>query len=544
MHGAVGSDVGNQDPVKEAVINDVISFFEVRDSLLPRVSSYVSSLIDIARAVQPGGELHVQGHNADSVVFACADENAVVVLARGKWRRLAVRSIFERHKIGELPIPDSSRPTTASHGPPAGARRPSSVAKGTAADPAGAAMAGSRAGSRAGSASTGKYAERLMSANDAAAVAATVAAAEKKAREKLALTRPLPLRSLNEVISGKDLLTRSLPADPLTPSATAPSAGTNFNSTNASDDKPPMAPEKPLETLNLELRVSRQVHGSFTFLSPEPLPGARLLGLSRTCAEMLQLDPSDPFLVPILSGNTVPRFSNPWAANYAGHQFGFYAGQLGDGRVVSLGELEVGREAAKERWELQLKGCGRTPYSRFGDGLAVIASSVREFLASEYMAALGVPTARALSVVAGPRAVYREGVMKSAAVTARVAKSWMRFGSFELYWYRGEKDKIRVLADYLIKAHFAWIDEKWDEKTAAAAAAAKEAKPVAPVGDTAIQEKKIDAPSAKTEEVTPAKKEDATPTKDLPPAKKDDPPLKRKKSISVARRASIAPKTA
>jgi uncharacterized protein YdiU (UPF0061 family) len=147
----------------------------------------------------------------------------------------------------------------------------------------------------------------------------------------------------------------------------------------------------------------------------------------------------------------------PYAARYGGHQFGVWAGQLGDGRAITLGEL---MPRPGERWELQLKGAGRTPYSRTADGRAVLRSSVREFLCSEAMHFLGVPTTRALSLVATGDIVVRDmfydgnPMPEPGAVVCRVAPSFVRFGNFEIHASRGENELLQRLADYIITEHF------------------------------------------------------------------------------------------
>ncbi|CAI5522728.1 unnamed protein product [Closterium sp. Naga37s-1] len=164
--------------------------------------------------------------------------------------------------------------------------------------------------------------------------------------------------------------------------------------------------------------------------------------------------------------------SKPYAQCYGGHQFGSWAGQLGDGRAITLGEVVLGREGVqgegaqgkgwRERWELQLKGVGKTPYSRHADGRAVLRSSIREYLCSEAMAALGVPTTRALSVVTTGEKVLRDmfyngnAKFEPGAAVCRVAPSFIRFGSFQLHASRGglDKEMVRVLADYTILHHF------------------------------------------------------------------------------------------
>ena len=135
---------------------------------------------------------------------------------------------------------------------------------------------------------------------------------------------------------------------------------------------------------------------------------------------------------------------------YSGHQFGVYVPQLGDGRAILIGQV---RNAHGELWELQLKGAGKTPYSRFGDGRAVLRSTLREYLCGETMHGLGIPTTRALCIVGSPDPVQRETV-ESAAVLCRMAPSHLRFGNFEVFYYRGEHDKLAPLADYVIQNYF------------------------------------------------------------------------------------------
>jgi uncharacterized protein YdiU (UPF0061 family) len=191
----------------------------------------------------------------------------------------------------------------------------------------------------------------------------------------------------------------------------------------------------------------------FTRLGAEPLPEPRWVVRSPECAKDLGF-PSDWWQRPdwnalaVFSGNaTWPRMQ-PLASVYSGHQFGVWAGQLGDGRALWLGEVDAPAGAM----ELQLKGAGRTPYSRMGDGRAVLRSSIREFLCSEAMHALGIATTRALCVTGSCLPVLRESV-ETAAVLTRVAPSFLRFGHFEHFASRGEIDALRTLADFVIDHH-------------------------------------------------------------------------------------------
>ncbi len=190
----------------------------------------------------------------------------------------------------------------------------------------------------------------------------------------------------------------------------------------------------------------------YTRLMPTPLPAPYLVAVSAQAAGLLGLSPEDlkqDDYIAVFTGNSVPARAMPLSAVYSGHQFGVWAGQLGDGRAILLGELDTPDGPI----ELQLKGAGLTPYSRMGDGRAVLRSSIREFLCSEAMAALGIPTTRALMVTGSDQGVMRETVESSAVVT-RMARSFVRFGSFEHWFYRDKPEELRVLADYVIDTFY------------------------------------------------------------------------------------------
>ena len=198
----------------------------------------------------------------------------------------------------------------------------------------------------------------------------------------------------------------------------------------------------------------------YSRVAPTPVADPRLLAWSRETAALLDLDEADiatPEFARVFGGNALLEGMQPYAANYGGHQFGHWAGQLGDGRAISLGEAV---NAAGQRWELQLKGAGPTPYSRHADGRAVLRSSIREFLCSEAMHHLGVPTTRALSLVTTGEAVVRDmfydGHPKAepGAIVCRVAPSFLRFGNFELPASRGELPLLRQLVDFTIGRDF------------------------------------------------------------------------------------------
>ena len=209
------------------------------------------------------------------------------------------------------------------------------------------------------------------------------------------------------------------------------------------------------------LRAVRGVRGAcFSPIAPVPVSAPRLVVSSPEVARLLDLSEascaSETFLR-VFAGNALLAGMKPYAACYGGHQFGTWAGQLGDGRAISLGEV---LNAAGQRWELQLKGAGATPYSRAADGRAVLRSSIREFLCSEAMAHLGVPTTRALSLVATGDQVVRDMFYdghpraEPGAIVCRVAPSFLRFGNFELFAARGEVELLTRLADYTLRHHF------------------------------------------------------------------------------------------
>ncbi|WP_426161558.1 protein adenylyltransferase SelO [Pseudoduganella sp. R-34] len=186
----------------------------------------------------------------------------------------------------------------------------------------------------------------------------------------------------------------------------------------------------------------------YTHLMPTPLPAPYLVGLSPAAARLIGLEPATlatQEAVDILTGNRLAERSKPLAAVYSGHQFGVWAGQLGDGRAILLGDLATPEGPI----ELQLKGAGMTPYSRMGDGRAVLRSSIREFLCSEAMHGLGIPTTRALSVVGSDQGIVRESI-ETAAVVVRMAPTFIRFGSFEHWYYNRKPDELKQLADYVI----------------------------------------------------------------------------------------------
>jgi len=184
----------------------------------------------------------------------------------------------------------------------------------------------------------------------------------------------------------------------------------------------------------------------YSEVAASPLPEPQLAAWNAELAASLAL-PAEPdeALLATLAGNQPPVGAQSIATVYSGHQFGVWAGQLGDGRALLLGELQG--------QEIQLKGAGLTPYSRMGDGRAVLRSSIREYLCSEAMHGLGIPTTRALALVASPEPVWRE-TRETAAVVTRVAPSFLRFGHFEHFFYGGNEAALRQLADYAVQRYF------------------------------------------------------------------------------------------
>ena len=208
---------------------------------------------------------------------------------------------------------------------------------------------------------------------------------------------------------------------------------------------------------------ARQVpHACWSRVEPSPAPNPELLLWSSEMATQLGLDSSDEV---ILGGGQVVEGMDPYAQRYGGHQFGNWAGQLGDGRAITLGEVQLQDEVL----ELQLKGAGSTPYSRFADGKAVLRSSIREFLCSEAMHHLGVPTTRALSLVSTGEMVLRDMMYdgnqahEPGAVVCRVAPSFIRFGSFQIHSAMSDIPTLKSLLGHTVKHHFSEFDVTRDE---------------------------------------------------------------------------------
>jgi len=204
------------------------------------------------------------------------------------------------------------------------------------------------------------------------------------------------------------------------------------------------------------VNVPRQVaNACYTRVDPTPVAAPRLLGWSNPLGEYLGIE--RPSNSEVLAGNRVLPGMKPYAARYGGHQFGSWAGQLGDGRAITLAEI-IAADGARQ--ELQLKGAGRTPYARTADGRAVLRSSLREFVCSEAMHFLGVPTTRALSLAGTGEQVIRDMFYdghpepEPGAIVCRVAPSFVRFGNFQIHAANSEIDSLKLLADYVMRMHY------------------------------------------------------------------------------------------
>ena len=218
----------------------------------------------------------------------------------------------------------------------------------------------------------------------------------------------------------------------------------------------------------------RQVRGAcYSRVQPTPVAAPRVLAVAEEVAALLELPPAfvnSADFAAVFGGNTLLPGMDPHAMCYGGHQFGNWAGQLGDGRAIILGEVQTRRG---EHWSLQLKGAGPTPYSRTADGLAVLRSSLREFLCSEAMYHLGVPTTRALSLVTTGERVVRDMFYdgnpraEPGAIVCRVAPSFVRFGNFEILAARGEVDLLRQLVDFSLATDYPGLGEPGRETYAA-----------------------------------------------------------------------------
>jgi serine/tyrosine/threonine adenylyltransferase len=221
---------------------------------------------------------------------------------------------------------------------------------------------------------------------------------------------------------------------------------------------------RTLETLSFDNTYARLPQAFYARLNPTPFnTSPYLVHVNPAAAELINLDPEQcvrPEFAALFGGSALAPGMEPLAMLYSGHQFGVYVPQLGDGRAILLGEVKNQRG---ERWDLHLKGAGMTPFSRDGDGRAVLRSTIREYLCSEALHGLGIPTTRALCIVGSDHAVYREQV-ETGAMLVRMAPSHVRFGTFEVFYYRKQHQHLRTLADYVIDQHFSHLrdaDEKY-----------------------------------------------------------------------------------
>ncbi|MEL0551287.1 MULTISPECIES: protein adenylyltransferase SelO [Enterobacteriaceae] len=215
-------------------------------------------------------------------------------------------------------------------------------------------------------------------------------------------------------------------------------------------------------TLSFTTHWRDELPDFYTALAPTPLHNARLIWHNPALAQTLGVP--DTLFHPaqgagVWGGETLLPGMSPLAQVYSGHQFGSWAGQLGDGRGILLGEQQL-PDGRRVDWHL--KGAGLTPYSRMGDGRAVLRSTIRESLASEAMHALGIPTTRALAMVTSDTPVQRE-TLESGAMLMRIAESHVRFGHFEHFYYRREPEKVQQLADYVIRHHWPELNDEADK---------------------------------------------------------------------------------
>lgn len=210
---------------------------------------------------------------------------------------------------------------------------------------------------------------------------------------------------------------------------------------------------KSLTDLTFDNRFARLGDAFSTHILPEPIAEPRVVVVSQEAMALLDLDPGEAeseVFAQLFAGHTLWSEAEPRAMVYSGHQFGSYNPRLGDGRGLLLGEVV---NQAGEYWDLHLKGAGQTPYSRMGDGRAVLRSSIREFLASEHLHALGIPSSRALCVTASSTPVWREK-QESAAMILRLAQSHVRFGHFEYFYYTQQHDLLKQLGEHVLSCHF------------------------------------------------------------------------------------------
>lgn len=208
-----------------------------------------------------------------------------------------------------------------------------------------------------------------------------------------------------------------------------------------------------LHALPFDNAFARLPEHFYARVQPTPLAAPYTVSINPAAAALIDLDPAElahPEFAHYFTGAKPLPGAEPLAMLYAGHQFGRFVPQLGDGRAILLGQV---RNRQGEIWDLQLKGAGQTPFSRDGDGRAVLRSTIREYLCGEAMAGLGIPTTRSLCMVGSDEEVYREQI-ETGAVLLRMAPSHVRFGSFEVFFHRGQYQQLRQLADHVIAEHY------------------------------------------------------------------------------------------
>jgi uncharacterized protein YdiU (UPF0061 family) len=218
-----------------------------------------------------------------------------------------------------------------------------------------------------------------------------------------------------------------------------------------------------LEELSFRNTYARLPEDFYARLAPTPFSKPPyLVSFNADAAALIDLDPNEaarPEFVDYFSGNRPLPGSEPIAMLYSGHQFGHYVPRLGDGRAILLGEV---RNRQGGKWDLHLKGAGQTPYSRDADGRAVLRSTIREYLCGEAMHGLGIPTTRGLCIVGSDEEVLREEGVETGAMLVRLASSHVRFGSFEVFYYRKQYDHLARLADYVLAEHFPHLADTGD----------------------------------------------------------------------------------
>lgn len=213
---------------------------------------------------------------------------------------------------------------------------------------------------------------------------------------------------------------------------------------------------------NIENTRRQVTNAAFSFVKPKKTKAPEIIHTSKEMAQELGIELQElksTYFTNLVTGNEVYPNTKPYAMCYGGHQFGNWAGQLGDGRAINLFEIEH----VNKNWKIQLKGAGETPYSRTADGLAVLRSSVREYLCSEAMHHLGVPTTRALSLSLTGDKVMRDilyngnPALEKGAIVSRVSPSFIRFGNFEIFTARNDVKNLKILTDYTINNHFSYL---------------------------------------------------------------------------------------